>query len=90
MNKYLKILHTIIDGRQSLKENLSMVLHTKWDREAGRKAPKGDIIRTGAKGVKVPVASSGNGSLPESSFLCAIAPLFVTRSWAAGRAHEVL
>lgn len=29
--------------------------HTTWDREAGRKATKGDIIRTGARGVNVPV-----------------------------------
>lgn len=85
MNKRLKILHTIVDGRQSLKENLSTVLHTKWDRETGRDAARGAIIRTGAKGVTVPVASSGNGTLPESSFPRAIAPVLVTRSWAAGR-----
>lgn len=66
------------------------MLHTKWGRAAGREATKGDITRTGAKGVKVPVASSGNGSLPESSFACAIVPVFVTGSWAAGRAHKVL
>lgn len=58
--------------------------------QLGGEATKGDITRTGATGVKVPVASSGNGSLPESSFPCALVPVFGTRSWAAGRAHKVL